>query len=155
MNKVLLPAKLVRGYDDNIMVKSDKQLYQMYFGQILGNESEVEVEISIQPTNSKKTNQQLRYFFGVVLPLIKQKFEEDTGEIYSVDEVSSFLKNRYCYHERWDPIENEHVKVLCSLASLSKRDCAKFITDCVNFANESLEIVIPEPVDYDLKKSVL
>lgn len=155
MNKIILPARLSKGQDGKVHVKGDNQLFQMYFEQLLKNEVSVEVEMSFQPLNSKKTNQQLRYFFGVVLPIIKGKFEEDTGESYTIDEVTSFLKSEFCYHEVWNPIEGKNDKVLCSLSTLSKKDCADFITKCINFAHDKLDIIVPEPLDYDSNNKVI
>jgi ABC-type uncharacterized transport system substrate-binding protein len=116
---------------------------QSYYREIIGHNDEVDVEITITRIDSKKTNPQLAYFFAVVLPIIKQRFEDLEGTTFTKGEIMSILKDRFFYEEIY--YGGEFVKEYLSLSKASKEEVKKFIENCIEFATDILDIEIPEP----------
>jgi hypothetical protein len=145
--RIHLPGKLSKNIDGNIYLKVDKELLQSYYAEILLGEPEVEVEVSILRVDSKRTLPQLAYFYGVVLPIIKERFEELEGTTFTKDEVMSILKTMYLFEEVL--FEGEFKKIPMSLAKAKKSEVLKFIQDVIEFGRNILDVEIPEPTkDY-------
>jgi len=129
--------------DGNIYLKVDKDLLQAYYGELMLGEPEVEVEVNIIRVDSKRTLPQLAYFYGVVLPVVKARFEELEGTTFTKDETISILKTMFLYEEVL--FEGEFKKIPMSLAKAKKSEVLKFIEDVIEFGRNILDVEIPEP----------
>lgn len=143
INRIYIPARLSLNIDTTVHVKADKELIQSYYKEILGSENEADIEICITRVDNKKTNSQLAYFFAVVLPIIKQRFEDLEGTTFTKSEIMTILKDRYFYEEIY--YGGEFVKEHMSLSKAKKEEVVKFIEQCIAFATEILDVEIPEP----------
>jgi len=143
INRIYIPARLSLNIDTTVHVKADKELIQSYYKEILGSENEADIEICITRVDNKKTNSQLAYFFAVVLPIIKQRFEDLEGTTFTKSEIMTILKDRYFYEEIY--YGGEFVKEHMSLSKAKKEEVVKFIEQCISFATEILDVEIPEP----------
>jgi len=143
INRIYIPARLVLNIDGTIHLKADRELMQSYFNEILDSNDEVDVEVSISRVDSKKTNPQLAYFFAVVLPIIKARFEDLEGSTFTKGEIMTILKDRYFFEEVY--YGGEFVKEHLSISKASKNEVKKFIEDCIEFATTILDVEIPEP----------
>ena len=143
INRIYIPARLSLNIDTTVHVKADKELIQSYYKEILGSENEADIEICITRVDNKKTNSQLAYFFAVVLPIIKQRFEDLEGTTFTKSEIMTILKDRYFYEEIY--YGGEFVKEHMSLSKAKKEEVVKFIEQCITFATEILDVEIPEP----------
>lgn len=141
--RIHLPGKLSKNIDGNIYLKVDKDLLQAYYAELMLGEPEVEVEVNIIRVDSKRTLPQLAYFYGVVLPVIKARFEELEGTTFTKDETISILKTMYLYEEVL--FEGEFKKIPMSLAKAKKSEVLKFIEDVIEFGRNILDVEIPEP----------
>lgn len=143
INRIYIPARLVLNIDGTIHLKADRELMQSYFNEILDSNDEVDVEVSISRVDSKKTNPQLAYFFAVVLPIIKARFEDLEGSTFTKGEIMTILKDRYFFEEVY--YGGDFVKEHLSISKASKDEVKKFIEDCIEFATTILDVEIPEP----------
>lgn len=143
INRIYIPARLSLNIDTTVHVKADKELIQSYYKEILGSENEADIEICITRVDNKKTNSQLAYFFAIVLPIIKQRFEDLEGTTFTKSEIMTILKDRYFYEEIY--YGGEFVKEHMSLSKAKKEEVVKFIEQCISFATEILDVEIPEP----------
>ncbi len=148
INRVYIPGTLHRKIDGTVELQGDRDLMQSYFLELLGIDNYCDVEICFVRSEDKKSNPQLRYFFGVVLPIIKQAFEEMQGETYSKDDIVTLLKDMYFYEEIYSPLSETSIKVPMSLEHAKKSEVAEFIDKCVNFAKDILEVDIPDSYNY-------
>ena len=148
INRVYIPGTLHRKIDGTVELQGDRDLMQSYFLELLGIDNYCDVEICFVRSEDKKSNPQLRYFFGVVLPIIKQAFEEMQGETYSKDDIVTLLKDMYFYEEIYSPLSETSIKVPMSLEHAKKSEVAEFIDKCVNFAKDILEVEIPDSYNY-------
>ena len=143
INRIYIPATLSLNIDGTVHLKGDRELMQSYYREIMGYNDEVDVEITVTRIDSKKTNPQLSYFFAVVLPIIKARFEDLEGSTFTKGEIMSILKDRFFFEEIY--YGGEFVKEYLSLSKASKAEVKKFIEDCIEFATTILDIEIPEP----------
>ena len=143
INRIYIPATLSLNIDGTVHLKGDKELMQSYYREIMGYEDEVDIEVTVTRIDSKKTNPQLSYFFAVVLPIIKARFEDLEGTTFTKGEIMSILKDRFFFEEIY--YGGEFIKEYLSLSKASKAEVKKFIEDCIEFATTILDIEIPEP----------
>ena len=143
INRIYIPATLSLNLDGTVHLKGDRELMQSYYREIMGYEDEVDIEVTVTRIDSKKTNPQLSYFFAVVLPIIKARFEDLEGTTFTKGEIMSILKDRFFFEEIY--YGGEFVKEYLSLSKASKAEVKKFIEDCIEFATTILDIEIPEP----------
>jgi hypothetical protein len=143
INRIYIPATLSLNIDGTVHLKGDRELMQSYYREIMGYEDEVDIEVTVTRIDSKKTNPQLSYFFAVVLPIIKARFEDLEGTTFTKGEIMSILKDRFFFEEIY--YGGEFVKEYLSLSKASKAEVKKFIEDCIEFATTILDIEIPEP----------
>ena len=144
INKIYIPGKLAVKIDGNRYFKpDDPTILQQYLTEVMNGEAEVEVELNIVRIEGKKSLQQLRYFYGVVLPVVKNCLEELQGEPLTKEEVVMFLKDKFFFEEV--SMGGQFIKLPMSFAKATKEDVTKFITKVLQFANEVLGTHIPEP----------
>jgi hypothetical protein len=142
INRIYLPGRLVLNIDGNIYIRADKELMQSYFQELLNGQPEADVEICLTKVESKKTNKQLAYFYGMILPVIKERFQEMSGETCTKDEVMEVLKDKFFSEEI--EVDGKFTKVPMSLSKAKKEEVDKFIKDVLEFANTILDARIPE-----------
>ena len=97
INRIYIPATLSLNIDGTVHLKGDRELMQSYYREIMGYEDEVDIEVTVTRIDSKKTNPQLSYFFAVVLPIIKARFEDLEGTTFTKGEIMSILKDRFFF----------------------------------------------------------
>lgn len=144
INKIYIPGRLAIKLDGNRYFKpDDMNVLQKYLAEIMNGSPDVEVELNIVRHEGKKSVQQLRYFYGVMLPVIKQSLEDLQGEPLTKEEVIMFLKDKFFYEEV--NMSGHFVKLPMSFAKATKEDVTKFISNVLSFANDVLNAHIPEP----------
>ena len=154
INRIYLPGKLSYNIDGTVHLKVDRELLQSYYLELMMGHPEIDVEICLTRVDSKKTSPQLAYFFGIVLPIIKERLEELEGTTMTKDDVMTILKSLVLYEEIL--FEGEFKKVPMSLSKAKKNEVHKFIEDVINFGRDMLDVEIPEPtkeIEYARKHS--
>lgn len=148
INKIYIPGRLLIKIDGSRHFKpDDNRILQKYLKETMQGDDEVLVELNIVRIDNKKSLQQLRYFYGVVLPVIKQSLEDLQGESLTKEEVVIFLKDRFFYEEV--PTGEHFVKLPMTFSKAKKSEIYKFIQDVIDFGRDILNVEIPEPVkDY-------
>jgi hypothetical protein len=143
INRIYIPGKVLIKLDGTRHFKpDDSELAQSYLKEFMSGEVEVEAELTLNKVKARKTNPQLRYFYGVVIPLIKAGLEELQGETYTKAEVIMFLKDKFFYEEI--EMNGEFIKLPMSLAKGQRKEVSKFISDVINFGNDFLSLQIPQ-----------
>ncbi len=93
---------------------------------------------------NKRSNQQNRYYFGLVIPLVKKGIA-DLGTELTTEETHEFLKARFNYTELVNEDTAEVLQLPRSTAALSKVEFMEYIERIQVFASQFLNIVIPDP----------
>ena len=142
INRIYIPATLSLNIDGTIHFKGDKDLMQSYFRELMKGDSMVNVEVCLTRVDSKKTNPQLAYFYSTLVPIIRGGFEALTGEVYTKEEIVTYLKDKYFYEEIM--FQGQFIKTPLSLSKGKKEEVHKFIQDVITFAREILGVEVPE-----------
>lgn len=113
------------------------------FDEALSSWKDCEVSVTIEKKHATRSQQQSRYYFGVVLALIA----EHTG--YTVDELhewakAKFLPKHLALTDGNGTIVDEHI-VGGSTTKLNKLEFGEYVEEIRRFAAESLDINIPDP----------
>lgn len=143
INRIYLPGKLSKNIDGTVHLKVDAELLQSYYQELMMGDPEIFVEICITRVDSKRTLPQLAYFYGIVLPIIKEALEDLEGTTMTKDEVMTILKTMFLYEEIL--FEGEFKRVPMSLAKAKKNEVHRFIEAVINFGRDMLNVEIPEP----------
>ena len=110
----------------------------------LGRFEGKEVDIQIERWSPKRTDQQNRYYFGVVCPFVADGIYDLTGERYSKDAVHEWLRKRFLPEsEIVDITTGEVLKVPSSTKRLSVEEFASYLNDINSFSLEHFGSSLP------------
>lgn len=103
------------------------------------------VEITITKKKSKRSNQQNRYYWGVVVDLI-QKGLKDIGYDFDKQKTHEFIKGNFCYRDSVDENTGEvRFREPVSTTEMSKIEFEEMLFKLKIFAAKYLNTVIPDP----------
>jgi hypothetical protein len=105
--------------------------------------ADCELWVTIEKKRSKRSIQQNRYYFGVCVSLIQERFKE-LGTDCSKEDVHCFLRGKFLYNEAISE-HGEVFQIPRSTTELSKSEFMDYIAKIQQFAAETLDIIIPEP----------
>jgi len=113
------------------------------FSEAIKDIENVDVEIVIKKKNRRST-QQNRYYWGVVVWSIRQRLTE-LGHRYSAEDVHAYLKDRF----NGENISNEDGELVAcigkSTVNMNKSEFGDYVERIAQWASESLSIYIPPP----------
>lgn len=95
-------------------------------------------------TFNRRSNQQNRYYWGLVVPMIRKGIKE-LGTDLTHEETHEFLKSRFNKDELVNPGTGEMVEIPLSTTRLTKSEFGEYIENIQRFASEFLGLVIPDP----------
>jgi NinB protein len=104
-----------------------------------------QVEIVVSPKKKTRSNQQNRYYWSVVVGLIKEGFVNMGHEDITAENTHDFLKARFLSKEVVNEQTGEVLNIPTGTADLTTTDFMVFIDKCSKFAAEYLNVIIPEP----------
>lgn len=111
--------------------------------QWLADNHNKNVVLTIERKKKKRSNQQCRYWFGVVVPMVQAGIN-DLGNDYSKEETHEFLKSKFNTKEV-EISEGHYIDIPLSTARLGTMEFMELIARVQQFASEMLGIVIPDP----------
>jgi hypothetical protein len=106
-----------------------------------------DITITIEKKKKKRSNPQNSYYFGLVIPMMKQGFYNSLGEHVGTDEIHTFLKNRFLFKEIVNEQNAEIIKMPQSTTELSTIQFEEYLDKIREFGLEFLGINIPLPND--------
>jgi hypothetical protein len=106
-----------------------------------------DIIIAIEKKKKKRSNPQNAYYFGVVIPMMKQGFYNSLGEHVGTDEIHTFLKNRFLFKEIVNENNAEIIKMPQSTTELTTIQFEEYLDKIREFGLEFLNITIPLPND--------
>ena len=93
---------------------------------------------------NKRSEQQNRYYFGIVVPLVQEGIAH-LGTELSKQETHEFLKGKFNYTEIINKETGEYIQVPRSTTILNKEAFSEYIAKIQQFSAEFLNVVIPDP----------
>lgn len=103
-----------------------------------------EVRVVISAHKDKKTNPQVRYYWGVVVPYVMEHLSE-RGYSYNKDEVHDILKMK-CLQQTILAPNGEFINVGGSIEKLSVQEMAQFLHACNLLCMNWFGYAPPEPI---------
>lgn len=91
----------------------------------------------------KRSNQQNRYYWGAMLPIVQQGMKE-LGVIVSIEQTHELLKFRFLKSE-YVTNDGEIIQTIRSTTELSPPEFNDYIEYIKQWSAEYLNIVIPDP----------
>lgn len=100
--------------------------------------------VTLEKTKRKRSNNQNRYLWGVVYPLVRDGFK-DLGNKESIETIHEFLKARFLKKEIVHEDTGEVLSFTRSTTDLSTSEMMDYIAEIQQFSAEYLNVVIPDP----------
>ena len=105
-----------------------------------------EIEVTIQRKKRKRTDPQNRYYWGVVVEMIRAGIKDMTADALTADQVHELLKLKF---NRVQKVDEDTGEVLYeytgSTAKMKTVEFMEYIEKCCQFAAEYLGVEIPLP----------
>jgi len=102
------------------------------------------VEIIIQRKRSIRSDNQNRYYWGVVIPCVMQGLN-DLGHEMNKEDTHTFIKANFNYTEIVDESTGEIWRTPITSSRLNKTEFGLMIEKAKKFSNDYLNVYIPEP----------
>lgn len=130
------------GHVDNGILKIH---YRAVFDSLLSNFNGKDVEVIVQRKRKKRSNNQNRYYWGVIIPCIQQGLFDTQGEWLNNEQVHEFLKQNFNYKEIVNQNNGEMIKLGLTTTDKTTIEFEEYQDKCRQFADEFLNIIIPLP----------
>jgi hypothetical protein len=126
--------------DDNGRLQlSDRIGFISAISNLRGRRVIVKVEEEVR----KRSSQQNNYYWGVVLPFVKDLLNE-TGWNYSIEDVHDYLRGEFCYKELINTETGEVRRIIMSTTSLTTVGFSEYIEKINGFLTENFCCSLPE-----------
>jgi hypothetical protein len=102
-----------------------------------------EIWITVEKKRSKRSIMQNRYYFGVCVSLIQERFKE-LGTDCNKEDVHCFLRGKFLFNEVLNDVTGEVFQIPRSTTDLSKSEFSEYISKIQQFAAETLDVIIPD-----------
>lgn len=134
--KIQYPAKIVSGVL--------KIIHRENFDKEIKATKDMYVKVTIEKQKKKRSNPQNRYYWGVVIPMLKEKFK-DLGHHLDSEETHDFVKHKF---SRVELVSIETGDILESVKGTSKMTTTEFMDYVVvirEWAAIYMNLRIPDP----------
>lgn len=140
MKQITSPARIQKG---KLIL-----YYEDYFKGRIAKTDDCECEVIIRTQSNNISNQQRRYFFGVIAEIMLISFNH-LGTKCDLDDIVTFIKEKWLYREEINPITGRVIKSHISLSDSSKglsKEEFQIAKEAIQqFAIENLNTEIPDP----------
>ena len=103
-----------------------------------------EITLSIEKAKKVRSTQENRYYWGLVIPLIKAGLKDATSESYSAEQVADLMKTRFLMIDVYIG-DSDVMTRIKSTTELSTIEMERYLHECRTFAQEFLGVAIPMP----------
>lgn len=133
--------ELIVKIEDSKIIPYNLALYS----ELLGRFNNKEVLLSIHQQKKKRSNDQNKYYWAVVIPMIQQGLFDLQGEYFGIEDTHNFLKQEFNFKEIVNKDTGEALKIGLSTTQLTTVEFMDFLDKIIDFADKFLNIKIPPP----------
>ena len=145
MKKIEQSASIVNGrFKLHYKAVFDALIYQ-YFNNC-------DVTITITKVSKKRSLQQNKYYWSVIVPCIQNGLYETQGEWITKEATHEFLKSNFNYKEIVNKNTGEVVRIPLSTTECDTFNFKEYQDKIRTFADTFLDIIIPLPNEQSLIK---
>lgn len=128
--------------------KADQSMnYKMFLGKNEGKR----VNVTVSTEKRTRSNEQNRYYWGVIIPMVYEALQGMTEEDIDKLDVHEVLKRRFLLNDVPITIEKERIFYTRSTKSLTTVGAEQYFSDIRNWASVYLHIYIPEPNEVSIE----
>lgn len=103
-----------------------------------------EVEVIVRRKRKHRSNPQNRYYWAVVVPIIREGIMDSWGDNYSKEKTHDLLKAEFLYDEKPNEETGEFIRIIKSTKECSTTEMMEYIEECKKFATEWFGVSIPD-----------
>ena len=104
------------------------------------------VDINYRPHKRSKSMEQLGYYYGCVLPIIRRRMAQD-GNNFSIDEIDAFLKNKLFSESKFNPLSGEIERIVKMKRNSTVAEMSEYLQLVIQFCNDNLGLRVPSSED--------
>ena len=104
-----------------------------------------DVVITIDKVKKKRSNNQNRFYWGCLIPLMQLGAKDTWGESWSVDKAHKHLSKLFVFHESINQKTGEITQTPKSTTELTTTDWEVYVTEIRIYLLENFDIEAPEP----------
>jgi hypothetical protein len=106
-----------------------------------------EISITIEKAKKQRSNQQNRFYYGCILPIVKSCLKE-AGHILNDESVHDLIKLKFLKETLFiNEATGEVVERIKSTTELSTSQFMDFLAEINNFTQEYFNVTLPSPND--------
>ena len=103
------------------------------------------------PHKRSKSMEQLGYYYGCVLPIIRKRMLQD-GNNFTIDEIDAFLKNKLFTESKYNPFSGEIERIVKMKRNSTVKEMSEYLELVIQFCTDNLGLRIPSSEDYIIMK---
>ena len=103
------------------------------------------IKLTIEKFANKRSNNQNNYYWGIVVPILKDAIYNEWGEIWSKEKTHDFCKMQFNYFEKINEETGEIVRVPKSTTENTTTTQEEYHLEIRKFAKEWFNVDIPLP----------
>ncbi len=103
------------------------------------------IDVTFKKRTNKRSNQQNKYYFGVIVEIFRNCIKEEWAEIWSRSQVHEFLKTNCNYEELINEETGLVVRRIKSTTENTTGDQEEYHTKCRTLALDYFNTTIPLP----------
>ena len=118
------------------------QPFQSLLEYLTQRDKSIAWQVDVKPYKKDRTQEQNRYYWGVVLVTIQKAIEDSRGEHYSTEEIHEWMRDKFLT-KRVVTIKGEPKVLAPSTTKLTVGEFAEYLEQIIRFCAES-GILIPD-----------
>lgn len=137
---------------EQIIIQDGTQLKQavVIFDELLKSGP---VDIRYRPFKRSKSLEQLGYYYGCVLPIIKKCMKRD-GSDYTIDQIDALLKSMFMCDVIFNPLTKQTEKIIRTKRNSTVAEMSEYLQKVINFCAETWHVDVPPSEHYTTMKEI-
>lgn len=140
--KMLFNAIILKGRSEARI--NNRPEFDRFIASLAHSEKDVRLTFEVKKAKSKRSDQQNRFYWPVVVGSVHARLVE-LGNDISKEDVHHFLRGKFCYTELYNELTGEVDRLPKSTTTLTKMEFADYISSIQQWASEVLQIYIGDP----------
>jgi len=133
---IKLPIKIENGKFASYL-PTIKQILESYNGHT--------IDVTFQKRKNKRSNNQNKYYWSVIVPIVQNCIREEWGELHTLEQVHEFLKHNCLFGEVVNKETGEVLRVVKSTTENSTTEQEDYHEKCRRLALDFFNTEIPLP----------
>jgi len=104
-----------------------------------------DVVLTLEKPKKKRSNNQNRFYWGVLIPLMQSGAKDLWGEVWSIDKAHKHLSNKFVFHESINEKTGEISNTPKSTTELTTTGWEVYMTEIRIYLLEDFDINAPSP----------